>query len=286
MSELRQRQPASTGSSRNTESTPQRRQERRADAEESHGLSTLDIIRIIATLIIASCGLSYYITNSESLLWGYRPWFTRWPVVKAYLVLRPLPRIGLIAQTHLDPQSYNQPRQQNTNTTIPQTGPINLTPTELSLYNGTDPSLPIYLAVNGSIFDVSANPAIYGPGGSYNFFAGRDATRAFVTGCFKEDLTGDLIGVEEMFIPVEDVEEEGITSAQRKIRREREVRLARAAVEKTVQRWEGFFRNHKRYFQVGRVVGDGVVDGEVGRRVLCESARKQRPKRSEMKKEV
>lgn len=90
MSELRQRQPASTGSSRNTESTTQRRQERRADAEESHGLSTLDIIRIIATLIIASCGLSYYITNSESLLWGYRPWFTRWPVVKSYLVLSPL----------------------------------------------------------------------------------------------------------------------------------------------------------------------------------------------------
>ncbi len=89
-----------------------------------------------------------------------------------------------------------------------------------------------------------------------------------------------------MFIPVEDVEEEGITSAQRKIRREREVRLARAAVDKTVQRWERFFRNHKRYFQVGRVVADGVVDGEVGRRVLCESASKQRPKRSEMKEEV
>jgi hypothetical protein len=87
MSELRQRQPAtSAGSSRNAESTTQRRQERRADAEQSHGISTLDIIRIIATLILASCGLSYYITNSESLLWGYRPWFTRWPVVKTYLV--------------------------------------------------------------------------------------------------------------------------------------------------------------------------------------------------------
>lgn len=97
MSELRQRQPASTGSGRNTESTTQRREERRAATEESHGLSTLDIIRIIATLIIASCGLSYYITNSESLLWGYRPWFTRWPVVKTYLVLGPLPRLGLAA---------------------------------------------------------------------------------------------------------------------------------------------------------------------------------------------
>lgn len=87
MSELRQRQPATAaGSSQNAGPTTQRRQEHRADPEESHGISTLDIIRIIATLILASCGLSYYITNSESLLWGYRPWFTRWPVVKTYLV--------------------------------------------------------------------------------------------------------------------------------------------------------------------------------------------------------
>lgn len=90
MSELRQRQTAtSAGSTGHGESTTQRKQERRADGEESHGLSLLDIIRIIATLILASCGLSYYITNSESLLWGYRPWFTRWPVVKTYLVNPP-----------------------------------------------------------------------------------------------------------------------------------------------------------------------------------------------------
>jgi hypothetical protein len=90
MSELRQRQPAtSAGSSQNADSPTQRRQERRADTEASHGITTLDIIRIIATLILASCGLSYYITNSESLLWGYRPWFTRWPVVKTYLVTSP-----------------------------------------------------------------------------------------------------------------------------------------------------------------------------------------------------
>jgi hypothetical protein len=101
MSELRQRQPAtSAGSSQNAESAPQRRQERRADAEESHGISTLDIIRIIATLILASCGLSYYITNSESLLWGYRPWFTRWPVVKTYLVSLSLSLSRLIAGAH------------------------------------------------------------------------------------------------------------------------------------------------------------------------------------------
>lgn len=163
-----------------------------------------------------------------------------------------------------------------------QSGSANLTPAQLSLYNGTDPSLPIYLAVNGTVFDVSANRAIYGPGGSYNFFAGRDATRAFVTGCFQEDRTPDLVGVEEMFLPVEDVPDEGLTAAERKVRREREVRVARAKVEKVVKRWEGFFRGHKKYFEVGRVLDDGVVDPEKGRRVLCDAAQGQRRKRSEM----
>lgn len=83
-------------------------------------------------------------------------------------------------------------------------------------------------------------------------------------------------------MPVEDVEDEGLTAAERKIRREREVRSARAKIEKAVARWEGFFRNHKKYFQVGKVLDDGVVDPEKGRRVLCEGAQAQRPKRSEM----
>jgi predicted heme/steroid binding protein len=159
-------------------------------------------------------------------------------------------------------------------------GPVNLTPAQLSLYNGTDTTLPLYLAVNGTIYDVSENRMIYGPGGSYNFFAGRDATRAFVTGCFKDDLTADIRGVETMFVPVEDVVDEALTSAQKKIRRERELRAAKAKVEATVKKWQGFFANHKKYFEVGRVV-DGVADGKEW--PLCESAEKQRPKRSAMK---
>lgn len=103
-----------------------------------------------------------------------------------------------------------------------------------------------------------------------------------MTGCFQEDLTSNLIGAEEMFVPVDDVENESLTPAERKIRRERELRLGRAQVEKIVKRWEGFFRNHKKYFPVGRVVDDGVRDPEEGRRVLCEGANAQRPKRSEM----
>lgn len=83
MSELRQRQTAATSeSSRDTNTTTQRTRR----TSEDRGISVLDILRILVTLIITSCGLSYYVTNSESVLWGYRPWYTRWPVLKAYLV--------------------------------------------------------------------------------------------------------------------------------------------------------------------------------------------------------
>lgn len=34
-------------------------------------------------------------------------------------------------------------------------------------------------------------------GGSYNHFAGRDASRAFVTGCFSSGLTHDVRGLDE-----------------------------------------------------------------------------------------
>ncbi|KAL1963889.1 hypothetical protein VTN77DRAFT_7695 [Rasamsonia byssochlamydoides] len=279
MSELRQRpvqQPPSPSKEQeperdSNEAEKDRKQQqkqptRRVNYDDDDGrlISLLDIIRVLVTLVLASCGMSYYMTSGESLIWGYRPWFTRWPLVVQYF-----------------------------------RGPVNLTPEQLSLYNGTDPSLPIYLAINGTIFDVSANRAMYGPGGGYNFFTGRDATRAFVTGCFREDLTPDLDGVEEMFIPVDDEddeEERAMSSRDRKLRREREVREAKAKVRETVKHWEEFFRNHKKYFEVGKVIvnntntasASGIKDAEPRtkpKRELCEAARKNRPKRKDLKKE-
>ncbi|GAY37200.1 hypothetical protein CUMW_027220 [Citrus unshiu] len=55
---------------------------------------------------------------------------------------------------------------------------------ELALHNGTDESIPILLGILGSVFDVTKGKSHYGVGGGYNHFAGRDASRAFVSGNF------------------------------------------------------------------------------------------------------
>jgi hypothetical protein len=43
----------------------------------------------------------------------------------------------------------------------------------------------------GSVYDVSSGAKHYKPGGSYHFFLGKDASRAFVTGDFVNDLKVD-----------------------------------------------------------------------------------------------
>lgn len=161
-----------------------------------------------------------------------------------------------------------------------QSGPLLLTPSELSRHDGSDPTLPLYLALNGTIYDVSASAHMYGPGGGYAFFAGRDATRAFVTGCFREDLTGDMRGVEEMFLPVEDGD---AFEEVKEEEREREVAEAKEKVDKAVAGWKAFYDGSDKYFAVGRIVreDDGDEMGPV--RPLCEAARKQRPKRSKLR---
>ncbi|KAE8373838.1 cytochrome b5-like heme/steroid binding domain-containing protein [Aspergillus bertholletiae] len=247
MSSLRQRQVPAGSTGGEPSPTSKQSAQKTKSRNEKNGLSVLDVIRVVVTLIVASCGLSYYMTSTESVLWGYRPWFTRWPVLVRYIQ-----------------------------------GPLSLTPDQLALYNGSDSSLPIYLAINGYVFDVSANRLVYGPGGHYNFFTGKDASRAFVTGCFQEDQTHDLRGVEEMFMPLDDEAElKTLSSGEKKIRREQDRRLARASVQRQVQHWENFFRNHKKYFEVGKVVGLEVPEEM---RELCESAKQQRPKRSSLKK--
>jgi len=209
-------------------------------------ISVLDVVRVLFTLCAASCALSYYLTAGNSVLWGFRPWPTRPQLLKAYLK-----------------------------------GPINLTPSQLSTYDGTNPELPIYLAINGTVFDVTAGRHTYGPGGSYSVFAGKDATRAFVTGCFLEDKTDDMRGAEMIYVPVED-EDDGLSGSEKKLRAEKERRDAKKRVQQEVQKWEDFYKKSKKYFEVGKVVGKDNHEGPVPE--LCEMAEKGRPKRSKMKK--
>lgn len=99
--------------------------------------------------------------------------------------------------------------------------PVNLTESQLASFDGSN-GKPIYLAVNGSVYDVSASPELYGPGGSYSFFTGKDGARAYITGCFATDLTHDLRGVPQ---------EEWIE----------------------LDAWKLFYETHPKYYKVGTV---------------------------------
>ncbi|CAG9783917.1 unnamed protein product [Diatraea saccharalis] len=57
---------------------------------------------------------------------------------------------------------------------------------ELAQYNGAIKS-QLYLAIIGTIFDVSKGSKHYGEGSPYNYFVGKDASRAFITGNFKDN---------------------------------------------------------------------------------------------------
>jgi len=173
---------------------------------------------------------------------------------------------------------------------------VRLTDDQLAEYNGADASKPVYIALNGTIYDVSAGRHVYGPGGSYSFFAGRDATRAFITGCFDSDLTPDIRGVEQAYMPVDaeevvSLDENGkvrktggkkdLTKAQEKVRHEREMRLAKKKVQDTIEGWSRMFKGEagKDYFKVGEVVREEGWMEKLPVRDLCERAKNTRPKR-------
>lgn len=59
-----------------------------------------------------------------------------------------------------------------------------ISPSQLSAFDGSDPSKPIYVAIKGRIFDVTAKKEMYGKGAGYNVFAGKDASKGLGTKLF------------------------------------------------------------------------------------------------------
>uniref|UniRef100_A0A0N4ZNL1 Cytochrome b5 heme-binding domain-containing protein n=1 Tax=Parastrongyloides trichosuri TaxID=131310 RepID=A0A0N4ZNL1_PARTI len=71
-----------------------------------------------------------------------------------------------------------------------------LTKEQLNLFDGSRSSKPTCLAILGRIYDVSRGAKHYSPGGAYHSLAGKDATKAFVTGDFSDEgLVDDLDGL-------------------------------------------------------------------------------------------
>ncbi|KAH0538632.1 hypothetical protein FGG08_004769 [Glutinoglossum americanum] len=51
---------------------------------------------------------------------------------------------------------------------------------------GTNTEYPTYVAIKGTVFEVTGNPA-YAAGGQYHVFAGKDASRALATSSLKPE---------------------------------------------------------------------------------------------------
>ncbi|WVW81313.1 hypothetical protein I302_103304 [Kwoniella bestiolae CBS 10118] len=170
-------------------------QQRRASAKQSSDWTIRNILPILLFLPL----LSLFLTQSFSF--GLSPYFL--PPLRRYWNEFPLNPFKIQLRT--------------------------FTPQELLMYDGLREDRPVYLAVDGVVFDVSANRRIYGKGGSYNMMAGRDASRAFTTGCFETHLTHDTRGLN-------DDEQAALTH------------------------WKSFFLNHEKYHKIGYVLNPPLTE--------------------------
>lgn len=231
--------------------TPKKKKTRRAPQDEEDAYSPwVDVLRVLTFLFLASCGLSYVITGGESWWWGKKHMPQALTVEYWKQVIK-----------GPDP-------------------PIFLTPDELLRYDGTDAELPVYIGLNGTIYDVSKGRHIYGPGGSYSVFAGVDASRAFVTGCFKDDRTADMRNVERMFLPLDDPETDAHwTKEELAALRVEELATAKQKAHDTLLHWVNFFENSKKYKKVGYLVREDDWLEKEPLKELCAPAQKGRKKR-------
>ncbi|KAI5948914.1 DAP1 [Candida theae] len=109
------------------------------------------------------------------------------------------------------------------------------TPKSLAKYNGKDHA-KIFIAVKNRVFDVSQGAAFYGPGGPYENFAGRDASRGLALNSF------DPAVLTPLDQPIDDLKD-----------------LSKLEKE-SLEQWEEHFEN--RYKVVGSLHENGTVPEE------------------------
>jgi hypothetical protein len=135
---------------------------------------------------------------------------------------------------------------------------IFLTPADLAGHDGSDASLPVFVAIRGAIFDVSSRRDMYGvKGQGYNVLAGRDASRALAKHALDEatcnnpnidDLTkGELDALESwegsfkqkynvVGYVVADETEKAAKAAEEKLRYDRETKELEEKEKKEAQK--------------------------------------------------
>jgi membrane-associated progesterone receptor component len=117
----------------------------------------------------------------------------------SYIIIAILFAVGWLwmskggSQQRIDNTSVNGSKIEDENETSPVDPVRNFTLKQLRKFNGLGDS-PLYLSVNGIVFNVSKAKDFYGAGGPYECFAGRECGVALAKMSFEETHLDDLEG--------------------------------------------------------------------------------------------
>lgn len=163
-------------------------------------MNALDLLRILGGLIIFNAFLSWWFTSTGT--WGYDG-------------------------RNIDPHFWLSVAG------VAIYGTPHFTMAQLREYNGHTKSR-VYVAINGTVFDVTRKRHLYTGSGSYRRLAGNDCSRVLVTGCLgkADEYTHDLRGLD----PLE--------------------------IEENLGSWLRYYSKHRDYWKVATVEWDPVTGDE------------------------